>query len=399
MKIAFITPEYVTSHHVDGGLANYIKKTAADLAGRGCEPWVFVSSRRDITWKDGLVTICEVPSTNGVLDFLEKLPAMGFITPAFRKLSNANALALRFWGEHARKPFDIIQISSYGSCGYSLIENGEVPVVCRISSYTPHVRKAYGKGRSPYEYLTDRFEVQQVLRADARFAPSQLLVKTFRQFFGCDSVLIRTTIDTHIPELDYSYFSEKRPRGRYLLFFGTLSRIKGCDLLAEVLPPLLGKYPDLYCVLIGRDDGLPGGKKVSTHILSHCEPCRERIHFHPALPKPSLYPYLKNAEAVLVPSRVDNYPNVCLEAQYFGKPVIGTFGSSLEEMLEDGKTGFLAKNGDSGSLLLAVERFLEMDEGERLAMRRNILNKIEEVRREDPISQLLQFYKAIIMNQ
>jgi predicted membrane GTPase involved in stress response len=35
-----------------------------------------------------------------------------------------------------------------------------------------------------------------------------------------------------------------------------------------------------------------------------------------------------------MPSRVDNYPNACLEALSLGVPVIGTYDSSLDEMIE-----------------------------------------------------------------
>lgn len=396
MRIAFLTPEYVTPSSADGGLANYLKKTAYALSERGCEPWVFVSSERDATWQDGPVTVCEVRPTSRLLDALDKIPAVRLFTPAFRELSAAKALAHRFWQEHQRNPFDIIQAPSFQASGYYLLNNGRVPVVCRISSYTPMVRAAYGRQKLPFEYLADRFEVRQVAQADACFAPSRLVAEAFQRITGRAPAIIRTPVDLCIPPLDTSYFDANRPAGRYLLFFGTLSRIKGIDLLAEALPPLLEKYPDLSCVLIGRDDGLPDGRKVFAHILAHCDDYRERLHYHQALPKPLLYPFVQHAEAVLVPSRMDNYPNVCLEAQMFGRPVVGTYGSSLDEMVTERETGFLAQNGSSESLRHAIERCLAMNADERRAMEQRILDQIEDVRREDRIGQLMEFYlKAV----
>lgn len=392
MRIAFLTPEYVTPTSADGGLANYLKKTALALAERGCEPWVFVSSERDATWQDGPVTVCEVRPTSCLLDLLDKIPGVRLFTPAFRELTAAKALASRFWQEHERKPFDIIQAPSFRASGYYLMGNGKVPVVCRISSYTPYVRQAYGRKKWPHEYLTDRFEVRQVARADASFAPSRLVADAFQRVTGREPAVIRTPVDFNIPLLAPSCFEANRPAGRYLLFFGTLSRIKGIDLLAQALPPLLEKYPDLSCVLIGRDDGFPDGRKIFAHILDHCEGHRERLHHHQSLPKPLLYPFVQHAEAVLVPSRIDNYPNVCIEAQMFGRPVIGTYGSSLDEMVIDGQTGFLAENGDAESLRQAIERCLSMKDKERRAMERRILVHIEAVRREDRIGQLMEFY-------
>jgi glycosyltransferase involved in cell wall biosynthesis len=50
---------------------------------------------------------------------------------------------------------------------------------------------------------------------------------------------------------------------------------------------------------------------------------------------------------VVTPSRVDNCPNTCLEAQALGKIVIGTRQSSLEELVDHGVTGFLAEPGSA----------------------------------------------------
>lgn len=396
MRIAFLTPEYVTPASADGGLANYLKKTALALAERGCQLWVFLSSDRDATWQDGPVTVCEVRSTNNLFDVLNKIPGVRIFTPAFCELSAAKALACRFWLEHENKPFDIIQVPSFRSSGYYLLGNGRVPVVCRISSYTPLWRSAYGRHKSPYEYLTDRFELHQVVRADACFVPSRLLAEVFRQVAGCEPLIIRTPVDSNILPLDTSYFNAHRPGGRYFLFFGTLSRIKGIDLLTQALPPLLEKYLNLSCILIGRDDGFPGGRKIFADILDHCENYRDRLHYHQALPKPLLYPFVQHAEAVLVPSRIDNYPNVCLEAQQFGKPVIGTYGSSLEEMVKEGKTGFLADYNNAESLRQAMERCLLLNDNERRAMTLRIFDQTEKMKHEDRIGQLMGFYKKAI---
>ena len=64
------------------------------------------------------------------------------------------------------------------------------------------------------------------------------------------------------------------------------------------------------------------------------------------------------------------------EAQALGVPVVGTRDSSLDEMIVEGETGYLAENGDGESLCAAIERLLGQTEGERERMKEAILAKL-----------------------
>jgi spore coat protein SA len=180
------------------------------------------------------------------------------------------------------------------------------------------------------------------------------------------------------------------------LFFGTLSRIKGVDLLAEALPPLFEKFSQLEVVFIGRDDGLPDGVKVADYLNSRCWAYVNKLHFYPALSKPQLFPVIEHALGVLFPSRVDNYPNAALEALSAGVPLIGSDDSSLEEMIIDGKTGFLMHNGEAGSLSAAIQRLLEMSLEARQEMVAHIQAQVASIQKEDRIGQLVSYYSSII---
>ena len=64
------------------------------------------------------------------------------------------------------------------------------------------------------------------------------------------------------------------------------------------------------------------------------------------------------AEAIVIPSRLDNYPNVMLESIQFRKPIIGFSKSSLEEVIKDKKNGFLANKKNSLNLYNKINEFL-----------------------------------------
>ena len=122
---------------------------------------------------------------------------------------------------------------------------------------------------------------------------------------------------------------------------------------------------------------------MTDFILSRNRDQENHIHFIPSIPKAQLYPIIAHAVTVLMPSRVDNYPNACLEAQMLGIPVIGSRNSSLDEMIEDGKTGFLVENGKSKELVDAAVKMLDLDQGAYQAMHQANLASIDALGREN----------------
>jgi glycosyltransferase involved in cell wall biosynthesis len=234
-------------------------------------------------------------------------------------------------------------------------------------------------------------------QSEASFSPSIFIANQFSEKIGREIPIIRTPLDIPLTDtFDTSFYNKYLEGKKYLLFFGTMSRIKGTDLIAEVIPRILKKYPYFFFVFIGRDDGLPGGQKIQYLIQERSKSCEDHIFIHPAIPKFQLYPVISNATGVLIPSRVDNYPNACLEAQYFGIPVIGTQSSSLEEMIVNEKTGFLAKNGDVDSLYRSIRNLLEMTTTQYGEMKKNIQDQIQKYLDEDRIGQLIDFYCEVI---
>jgi glycosyltransferase involved in cell wall biosynthesis len=396
MHIGFLTTEYVTAKSLDGGLANYLKKTAKALVNRGHRVTIFWLSDRDSIWSDNDVTVVEIKKDEWC-SRIWRIPLLRRLCPSYNQILNSRKIAQRVMQFHNENPLDILQQSSYLSTGNSLLHNNQIPIVCRASSYTPILREAYGLSTSFNDVIIDWLEFRQMKESDAAFSPSDFIANVFSAKSGRKIPTIRTPLDIPMTgTLDSSFYHQYLKGKKYLLFFGTLSRIKGTDLIAEVIPRILKEYPDIFFVFIGRDDGLPGGRKIRDLISERSKTYEDHIFIHPAIQKSQLYPVISNAIGVLIPSRVDNYPNVCLEAQYFGIPVIGTQNSSLEEMIEDKKTGFLAQNGDVNSLQASIAEMLEMTHTRYDEMKKNIQFQVQKDLDEDRTGRLIDFYGKVI---
>jgi glycogen synthase len=394
MRIAYLTPEYVKDGAYDGGLANYLAKTGHQLSLRGHKVTIFVSSDRNFSWMDGDISVIEFKRVS-----LAPNKFIGRLNQFLPLLSNL-LTCIRFKKKviqgHRNFHFDLIQVSSYTAPGYALRHNPFFPMVCRVSSYTPQLRSAFGYRRNLDEYLMDWLEIRQTLDADSSFAPSIFLADTYRKLEGFQPKVIRTPLVLESIEEDISLFKENFQKLDYLLYFGTLSQIKGVDLLADIIPNIMDKFPNIYIVFVGRDDGLPGGKKIFDYVLEKCPYHRRKLFYHPPVSKSKLYPIIRHSMGVLMPSRVDNYPNTCLEALSCGVPIIGTNQSSLEEMIIEGQSGFLANNCDSSSIQKAIEKLLNLTDLERSNMREFIFSFVEEIKKEDRVGQLINYYQEVI---
>ena len=396
MRIAFISPEYVTAQNTDGGLANYTQNVARELASRNHQITVFWLSDQDARINEGELEVVQVrkPQPLNIPQWLYR--KVERVVPVSQQLRCARRMAKVVLQTHQKHPYDIFHAGSYGGLGFALRKNGKAPLVTRISSYPPLLRSAFGRSRKFPEYLMDWLEIKQILDSDASFAPSELIASYVQRLEGVRPRVLRSPLPEPPAELDESIYKDLKGFS-YFLFFGTLSKIKGVDLFADAIPEVLKTFPDTHFAFVGRDDGMPRFPRLFDFILDRCNTFANRLHYYPSLTKAKLYPVIQHAVAVVLPSRIDNYPNACLEAQQCGVPVIGASGSSLEEMIEPGKTGFLVENGNASDLAEKMKIVLNLRPEEYSAIKDNLRNLIASIRSEDRVNQLLALYEEAIL--
>ena len=80
---------------------------------------------------------------------------------------------------------------------------------------------------------------------------------------------------------------------------------------------------------------------MTEYVREQCGSYADRLVVLDNLPHRQVYPVIAGAHLIVLPSLVDNFPNACVEAMGLGRPVIGTLGTSFDELITEGETGFL----------------------------------------------------------
>lgn len=368
MDIAFLTTEYITEKEFDGGLANYLYRVAQVLRLRGHYVEIFTLSEDDSEVYHQGILVHRVANKGFSLELLNRLTRYKFKrTLRFLSLSYCLNKRLHKREEARRQQFDIVQASSCFACGLFSTLNRHRPLVTRVSSFEPLFRKFYRRQLNLDQRLCEWLELLVLIRSHAVYTPSRLLLKVLE---GQDKLQVDVLRPPFFLELKNNHFDrsiyERYLFGkRYLLFFGAIGFLKGAEILAQILPKFLSKYPEIYFVFVGKVLEGPEGLTMMDYIMQKARTFKERIVYLGILAHPQLYPIIKGADAVVLPSLIDNFPNTMLESMALGKIVIGTKGTSFEEFIEQGLTGILAEPNSAQALLEAMETVCNMPEEPR----------------------------------
>jgi glycosyltransferase involved in cell wall biosynthesis len=138
------------------------------------------------------------------------------------------------------------------------------------------------------------------------------------------------------------------PERRKFLFVGRFDRQKGVDIFLKAMS-LMGAKADAYAIgSVVLDDG-----------VSYCWP--ENVKATGWVQRERVCAYMACVDALVVPSRWEGFGLVALEAMRQGRPVLAARVGGLQDLVEDGVTGFLFDPNSPTALKDALERALSAD--------------------------------------
>ena len=136
-----------------------------------------------------------------------------------------------------------------------------------------------------------------------------------------------------------------------ILFVGLLAPVKGLDILIEALR-LVGDG-EADCLLVGT-----GPMEEQLRRAAAAAGIAERVRFVGAQPSGEIPAWLNAADLLVLPSLSEGRPNVVVEAQACGLPVLATRVGGTPELIEHGETGLLVESGDPEALAAGLSRLL-----------------------------------------
>lgn len=401
LRIAFLTVEFVTEQGHYGGLASYLARMVRVVKASGHEPEVFVLSRatpRVVDFEGVRVQRVHTEDPWWLRQFgrvTRKLfgrephglvPKLGVLIPHIRC---ARSLSRALEERHRQAPFDFVQSADYRAPGLFVKKRPDRPHLIRCSGArdlfnsvdrVDKIERAMNPIlREGLQYL----ELRSIRRATKAYAPSKLVADHYKNKYKLPVHVVRppfilnnTNAEERLPNLP----------SRYLLHFGHFGRRKGSDVVANALVEAWEEQPDLVMVWAGneRRKGLfqeyarKWGEKASA------------VTWLGPVARPVIVHLIKNAEACVLPSRVDNLPNTVLETLALGVPVIGSRGASIDEIVEEGVTGLLVPIGDSSALAHEMVRIWRGEVEWKNSERRSS-GLLEEMEPSKAVQSLLRF--------
>jgi len=145
------------------------------------------------------------------------------------------------------------------------------------------------------------------------------------------------------------------PNALRLIIIGTISEAKGQeDAVISVIELVKNRNRCVELVIVGKDQnnyqnylqGMIDESKLDDYI--HIMPFQENI-----------FPFIEQADVVLICSRMEAFGRVILEGMLMGKAIIATNTGGTPELITEGETGLLYSPGNYLELANQIEKLID----------------------------------------
>lgn len=198
-------------------------------------------------------------------------------------------------------------------------------------------------------------------RADGVLVHSDALATLARQFARPSTDVAVAEIPPHLPVLPLPrrrVSDDDEPFGQ-LLFFGTVRRYKGLDVLLHAL----AQVPSIRLIVAGDIWSGAGALRDQIGTLG----LTDRVTLRPGyVAGPDIPALFSEVDALVLPYRAGTASQNVLLAHAMGVPVIATRAGTLSTQVHDGVDGILAEPDDVADLTAALTRFYTPGTPQRL---------------------------------
>lgn len=251
---------------------------------------------------------------------------------------------------------------------------------------------------NPYHHYVKRAEKVMFLDPALKLVicNSQMIKKEIQQYFGLPEskfAVIYNGVDTKIfsPDLKQQYRQSIRQElsiadeTPVLLFVGSGFARKG---VARALYSLQAAS-NIELIVVGKDK-----HEAKYHALANQLGVANRCHF--VGEKKDVKPYLGSADAFILPTLYDPFPNACVEALASGLPVITSTTCGVAEMIIEGGNGFIADALDLNSWQKSVAIWLQAHQNKPKQLSKNAAQSVAHLTLEAMSEEMLSLYQRLL---
>jgi phosphatidylinositol alpha-1,6-mannosyltransferase len=306
--------------------------------------------------KELLITIDYAPETGGVARYLAGYAKRndcdvlterknGYRSEANIRRRNLfwsvrpNWLPLLFWSLAYSRQYEKITVSHILPVGYAALISGKPYTVILHGLDIVLASKTQWKKRMARMILARAEKI--IVNSHAT---GELLERTLGNVYKFEVVYPRIA-PLYASQTDLR-FAKGWAGKKIILSFGRLVKRKGQETVLRLMPKIFEKIPEALFVIAGS-----GPERENLQTIAEGLHLQDNVVFLGKASDaelPDIYSACDVFLAPSIPSKDDweGFGMVCLEAAYFGKPVIVTNTGGLPEAVEDGVTGYVAHDGD-----------------------------------------------------
>lgn len=412
MHVIFVTSEIATKNNYGGGLATFTANIAEIFASKGNQVEILhVTTKDEQEAYDCAVEVKNIYIKKAEWDIYDSVSRMyyeGKEADVNRReilqIIKAREVKDEIYRIHKKNKVDIVHFCNHGS--FSLMMDDGIPYVIRISGFLNIVLGGAGTASGSLEYadnplsIGDKLEVYTFRKAKKLFAPSKLIAEIGKKSLNLNIDVLESPYIMDAAAWDDRLYKSCLMEKKYILFYGNLRYLKGIQIIADFIERMLEKWPDKYLVLAGVDMDVFDDRgeliKASEYLKQRAGKYRERVIYLGKIRRSELYPVISNALACLLPSRIENLSNACIESMALGKIVIATDGASFEQLITDGENGFLCERDSADSFLRGIEKVFGLSAGEKQRMENNASNTVRRLEPDVVYENFMGYYQKII---
>ena len=149
-----------------------------------------------------------------------------------------------------------------------------------------------------------------------------------------------------------------------ILFVGRFDKRKGADVVLQAFKILLKGRPNLKLIFVGPDNGLTQSDGSRLGFEAFCNSLfdddeRTRIEYRGRMANRDIVDLRIRAMVTVVASRWENPGYTALEAMYQACPVVCSDAGGCAEIIDDGRTGLLARSEHPADFAMKIAVMLD----------------------------------------